>query len=58
MTIKKRAFDSIEHEAIFKALRTKGINETSFTILQDIYTGGTARIHIYNQVSNTNTVTV
>ena len=28
-------FDSIEHEAIFKALRSIGINDTCITILED-----------------------
>ena len=36
----EKAFDSIEHEAIFKALRSIGINETYITILEDIYKGG------------------
>ena len=31
----EKVFDSIEHEAILKALRSIGINET---ILNDIYT--------------------
>ena len=43
----ERAFDSIEHEAIFKALRSMGINKTYITILEDIYTGATARVHIW-----------
>ena len=44
------ALDSVEHEAIFKALKSIGINETYFTILEDTYTGATARVHIDNQV--------
>ena len=32
----QKAFDSIEHEAILKALRKTGINETYITILEDI----------------------
>ena len=47
----EKAFDSIEHEAIFKALGSIGINETYITILEDIYRGATARIHMDNQVS-------
>ena len=31
----EKAFDSMEHEAIFKALRSIGINETCITILED-----------------------
>ena len=37
----EKAFDSIEHEATFKALRSTGINETYITILEDTYTGAT-----------------
>ena len=47
----EKAFDSIEHKAIFKALRSIGINETYITILEDIYTGATARVHMDSQVS-------
>ena len=47
----EKAFDSTEHEAILKALKTIGINETYMTILVDIYTGATARVHMDNQVS-------
>ena len=49
----EKAFDSIEHEAIFKALRSIGINETCITILEDTYshTGATASLHMDNQVS-------
>ena len=48
----EKAFDSIEHNSIFKALRSIGINETYITILEDTsYTGATARVHVNNQVS-------
>ena len=47
----EQAFDSMEHKAIFKALRSIGINETYITILEDTYTGPTARVHMYSQVS-------
>ena len=47
----EKAFDSIEHEVIFKVLRSTGINETFITILEDTYTGATARVHIDSQVS-------
>ena len=43
----EKAFDSIEHEAIFKALRSIGINETYITILEDTYTGAITRVHIW-----------
>ena len=46
----KKAFDSIEHEAIFNALRSICINETYITVLEDIYTGATARVHMDNQI--------
>ena len=42
----EKAFDSIKRKAIFKALRSIGINETYITILEDIYTGATARVHM------------
>ena len=47
----KKAFDNKGHEAIFKALRSIGINETFITILGDTRTGATARVHMDNQVS-------
>ena len=36
-------------------MRTIGVNETCITILEDIYTGAAARVHMDNQVWNTNT---
>ena len=42
----EKAFHSIEHETISKALRTKGINETYITILKDIYIGASAGVHM------------
>ena len=47
----EKAFNSIEHKAIFKALRSIGINETYITILEDTYTGATAGVHMDSQVS-------
>ena len=47
----EKAFHSIEHKAIFKALRSIRINETYITILEDTYTGATARVHIDSQAS-------
>ena len=47
----EKAFDSIEHKKIFKALRTIGIYETYTTILEDIYIRATAKVHMANQVS-------
>ena len=43
----EKAFDSIEREAVFMAFRTIGINETCITILEDIFTGTSARVHKY-----------
>ena len=45
-------FDSTELEAIFNALI-----EDYITILEDIYTGATASVHVDNQVSEKNTNT-
>ena len=36
---------------MFKASRSAGRNETYITILEDIYTGVTARLHTDNQAS-------
>ena len=47
----EKAFDSVEHEAIFKALGSIGINDTNITVLEDTYTGAIARVHMDNQVS-------
>ena len=47
----EKAFDSTEHEAIFKALITIGINETYITIIEEIYTGVTARVYMDNEVT-------
>ena len=47
----EKTFNSTEHEAIFKALRSIGIKETYITILDDIYTGAAARVHMDNQAS-------
>ena len=44
----EKVFDSIEHEAIFKVLRTTGINEAYITVLEDIYTGATTKVHMDN----------
>ena len=52
----EKAFDSIEHESIFRAQRSIGINETYITILEDTYTGATPRVHIDSRLRrNTNT---
>ena len=44
-------YNSVEHEAIFKTVRTIGVNETYVTLQEDIYAGATARLHADNQVS-------
>ena len=42
----EKAFDSKEHKAIFKALRSMCIDEIYITILEDTYTGATTRVHM------------
>ncbi|GFO32255.1 endonuclease-reverse transcriptase [Plakobranchus ocellatus] len=44
----EKAFDSVEHFAIFDALRKININETYVTILENIYRNASARVHIDN----------
>ena len=47
----EKAFDSVEHEDLFTALRKVGVNEGYVKLLEDIYTNATAKIHIENDVS-------
>ncbi|GFN83079.1 endonuclease-reverse transcriptase [Plakobranchus ocellatus] len=47
----EKAFDSVEHAAIVQALIKVNINENYVTIIENIYKGATARIHIDNQIS-------
>ena len=47
----EKAFDTIEHFAIFEALRKINVNETYINILQNIYNQATARVHLDNLVS-------
>ena len=42
----EKAFDSIEHFSIFEALRKMNVNETYVKILENIYKGATARVHL------------
>ncbi|GFR75949.1 galactosylgalactosylxylosylprotein 3-beta-glucuronosyltransferase [Elysia marginata] len=44
----EKAFDSVEHFAIFDALRQININEKYVNILENIYQNATARVHIDN----------
>ncbi|GFO20141.1 endonuclease-reverse transcriptase [Plakobranchus ocellatus] len=44
----EKAFESVEHFAIFDALRKININETYITILENIYRNASARVHIDN----------
>ena len=48
----EKAFDTVEHFAIFEALRKTNINETYINILQNIYSPATARIHLDKLVSD------
>ena len=47
----EKAFDSIEHFSIFEALRKINVNETYVKILENIYKGATAKVHLDNHVS-------
>ena len=47
----EKAFDSVEHFAIFEALRKININETYVQILENIYRKATASIHMDDLVS-------
>ncbi|GFO07015.1 dysbindin-like [Plakobranchus ocellatus] len=47
----EKASDSVEHAAIVQALRKVNINENYVTMIESIYKGATARIHIDNQIS-------
>ena len=42
----EKAFDSVEHFAIFEALRKINVKEDCVQILENIYFNATARIHI------------
>ncbi|GFR68893.1 endonuclease-reverse transcriptase [Elysia marginata] len=44
----EKAFDSVEHFAIFDALRQININEKYVNILENIYLNATAKVHIDN----------
>ena len=48
----EKAFDSVEHDVIFKALRNTGINEAYINIIEYIYTDATAKVHIEKQMSD------
>ena len=47
----EKAFDTVEHFAIFEALRKNNVNETYINILQNIYKLATARVHLDKLVS-------
>ncbi|GFR89505.1 endonuclease-reverse transcriptase [Elysia marginata] len=47
----EKAFDSVEHFAIFDALRQININEKCVNILENIYQNATAKVHIDNMES-------
>ena len=48
----EKAFNTVEHFAIFEALRKTNISETYINILQNIYSQATARIHLDKSVSD------
>ena len=47
----EKAFDTVEHFAIFEALRKTNVKETYINILQNIYNQATARVHLDKLVS-------
>ena len=47
----EKAFDTVEHFAIFEALRKTNVNETYIIILQNIYNQATAKVHLDKLVS-------
>ena len=47
----EKAFDSVEHKDLFRALRKVGINEVYVCILEEIYTNTTSRVHLDKDVS-------
>ena len=48
----EKAFDSVEHFAIFQALRKINVNETYVKILENIYRNASAKIHLDNHISD------
>ena len=40
----EKAFNSIQHEAVFRALQWHGVQEKYINILKETYRGGTAQI--------------
>ena len=48
----EKAFDTVEHFAIFEALRNTNINERDINILQNIYSQSTASILLDKLVSD------
>jgi len=52
----EKAFDSVEHKELFKALRKTGINEGYICILEDIYTNAISKIHLDKDVSQIITI--
>ena len=51
----EKAFDSIEHTAVFNALREQGINENYIELIKNIYDKGTAIIRLHK---NTNKIKI
>ena len=48
----EKAFDTVEHVAVFEALRKTNVNETYKNILQSIYNQATARVDLGKLVSD------
>ena len=47
----EKVFNTVDHFAIFEALRKTNVNETYINILQNIYNQATARVHLDKLVS-------
>ena len=48
----EKAFDTVEHFAIFETLSKTNINETYINTIQNIYSQATAKIHLDKSVSD------
>ena len=51
----EKAFDSIEHTAVFNASREQGINENYIETIKNIYDNGTAMIRLHENCNKIKT---
>uniref|UniRef100_A0AAQ6A3W9 Reverse transcriptase domain-containing protein n=1 Tax=Amphiprion ocellaris TaxID=80972 RepID=A0AAQ6A3W9_AMPOC len=49
----EKAFDSIQHKAVFKALKQHGVEDNYINILKEAYDGGTAQSPLNTQSNKT-----